>query len=177
MKHSKPKPKKCYLWNQFNYIRLKQFLKVMALFDTLYAISFCDMEVYPPHGWRCCSSERTIFLTLLPNRYLVKFARWFKMWPRLILFLKTVIATHTSVFNVLTSGVSTFFPTYWNHPDVLFKKAYGWWCIHFRTVCMTVSPVNLMPCKSDLSLLNRQKTLRAKSGLYGGCVRRFHVNF
>jgi hypothetical protein len=26
------------------------------------------------------------------------------------------------VFNVLPSGVNTFFPTFWKHPDALFKK-------------------------------------------------------
>ena len=30
-----------------------------------------------------------------------------------------------SVFNTLPSGVSTFFPTFWKHPDALFKK--GLW--------------------------------------------------
>jgi hypothetical protein len=30
-----------------------------------------------------------------------------------------------SVFNVLSSGVNTFFPTFWKHPDALFKK--GLW--------------------------------------------------
>jgi hypothetical protein len=30
-----------------------------------------------------------------------------------------------SVFNVLPSGVNTFFPTFWKHPDALFKK--GLW--------------------------------------------------
>jgi hypothetical protein len=30
-----------------------------------------------------------------------------------------------SVFNVLLSGVNTFFPTFWKHPDALFKK--GLW--------------------------------------------------
>src|SRR5215467_1791780 len=36
-----------------------------------------------------------------------------------------------SVFNVLPSGVSTFFPTFWMHPEALFKK--GLWlaaCLH-----------------------------------------------
>jgi hypothetical protein len=27
-----------------------------------------------------------------------------------------------SVFNVLPSGVKTFFPMFWKHPDALFKK-------------------------------------------------------
>jgi hypothetical protein len=27
-----------------------------------------------------------------------------------------------SVFNVLPSGVHIFFPTFWKHPDTLFKK-------------------------------------------------------
>jgi hypothetical protein len=40
-----------------------------------------------------------------------------------------------SVFNVLPSGVNTFFPTFWKHPDALFRKgfvvggvstAFGW---------------------------------------------------
>jgi len=30
-----------------------------------------------------------------------------------------------SAFNVLPSGVNTFFPTFWKHPDALFKK--GLW--------------------------------------------------
>jgi hypothetical protein len=30
-----------------------------------------------------------------------------------------------SVFNVLPSGINTFSPTFWKHPDVLFKK--GLW--------------------------------------------------
>jgi hypothetical protein len=30
-----------------------------------------------------------------------------------------------SVFNVLPSGVNTIFPTFWKHPDALFKK--GMW--------------------------------------------------
>jgi hypothetical protein len=30
-----------------------------------------------------------------------------------------------SVFNVLPSGVNTFFPTFWKHTDALFKK--GLW--------------------------------------------------
>jgi hypothetical protein len=29
---------------------------------------------------------------------------------------------HMSVFNVLPSGVNTFFPTFWKHPDALKKK-------------------------------------------------------
>jgi hypothetical protein len=36
-----------------------------------------------------------------------------------------------SVFNVLPSGVNTFFPTFWKHPDDFFKK--GLWlaaCLH-----------------------------------------------
>jgi hypothetical protein len=32
---------------------------------------------------------------------------------------------HMSVFNVLPSGVNTFFSTFWKHPDALFKK--GLW--------------------------------------------------
>ena len=46
-----------------------------------------------------------------------------------------------SVFNVLPSGVNTFFPTFWKHPDALFKKkkACGWRRIHCRTVWMTAS--------------------------------------
>ena len=32
---------------------------------------------------------------------------------------------HMSVFNVLPSGVNTNFPTFWKHPDALFKK--GLW--------------------------------------------------
>ena len=32
---------------------------------------------------------------------------------------------HMSVFNVLPSGVNTIFPTFWKHPDALFKK--GLW--------------------------------------------------
>jgi hypothetical protein len=35
-----------------------------------------------------------------------------------------------SVFNVLPSGVNTFSPTFWKHPDALFKKACGWQRIH-----------------------------------------------
>jgi hypothetical protein len=38
---------------------------------------------------------------------------------------------HMSVFNVLPSGVNIFFPTFWKHPDALFKK--GLWlaaCLH-----------------------------------------------
>jgi hypothetical protein len=36
-----------------------------------------------------------------------------------------------SVFNVLPSGVNAFFPTFWKHPDALFKQ--GLWlatCLH-----------------------------------------------
>jgi len=58
------------------------------------------------------------------------------------------------------------------------KKASGWRRIHSRTVWMTASlSANRMPCKSDLSLPNMWKSLGPKSGLYGGCVIRFHLNF
>jgi hypothetical protein len=30
-----------------------------------------------------------------------------------------------SAFNILSSGVNTYFPTFWKHPDALFKK--GLW--------------------------------------------------
>ncbi|PNF23725.1 hypothetical protein B7P43_G18442 [Cryptotermes secundus] len=57
------------------------------------------------------------------------------------------------------------------------KKACGWRRIHSRTVwMMALLSTNCMPCKSDLSLPNRYKSLGAKSGLYGGCVRRLHFN-
>jgi hypothetical protein len=32
---------------------------------------------------------------------------------------------HMSVLNVLPSRIKTFFPTFWKHPDALFKK--GFW--------------------------------------------------
>jgi hypothetical protein len=53
--------------------------------------------------------------------------RWFKYDRDRFFFLKTIIAKHLhmSVFNALPSGVNTFFPTFWKHPDALFKK--GLW--------------------------------------------------
>jgi hypothetical protein len=35
---------------------------------------------------------------------------------------QTLTCTCQSVFNLLPSGVNTFFPTFWKHPDALFKK-------------------------------------------------------
>jgi hypothetical protein len=46
---------------------------------------------------------------------------------------------HMSIFIVLPSGVNTFFPKFWKHPDALFKMACGWRRIHCRTVWMTAS--------------------------------------
>jgi len=45
-------------------------------------------------------------------------------------FFVAIIAKHLLVFKVHPSGVNTFFPTFWKHPDALFKK--GLWLAPYQ---------------------------------------------
>ena len=93
-----------------------------------------------------------------------------------------------SVFNVLPSGVNTFFPTFWKHPDALFKK--GVWLaayplpdslddgvpsaeIHHRSDNSMGKSVSQGPvCLSDVSVSERAESAWRMNRMIVGQRRR-----
>ena len=83
-----------------------------------------------------------------------------------------------SVFNLLPSGVNTFFPTLWKHPDALFKKVL-WLASYPFPNSLDDGVVDRKPHALQVCFEPSEQVeiTWGQIGTYGGCVRRIHFNF